>query len=85
MKSLGKLELIIIIFQLFIDLRCASMAEWSKASDSSSVLRCRRGFEPHSRHSFIFVFMPQKIPEKNASSGVRTHAYIVEPNLSRPP
>ena len=30
----------------------ASMAEWSKAVDLSSILRCRRGFEPHSRHFF---------------------------------
>ena len=30
------------------------MAEWSKAVDLSSILRCRRGFEPHSRHFFMF-------------------------------
>ena len=30
------------------------MAEWSKAADLSSVLRCRRGFEPHSRHDVFF-------------------------------
>ena len=30
------------------------MAEWSKAVDLSSILRCRRGFEPHSRHIFFF-------------------------------
>ena len=29
------------------------MAEWSKAVDLSSILRCRRGFEPHSRHLFF--------------------------------
>ena len=35
--------------------RNASMAEWSKAVDLSSILRCRRGFEPHSRHFFFPV------------------------------
>ena len=30
----------------------ASMAEWSKAVDLSSILLWRRGFEPHSRHFF---------------------------------
>ena len=35
---------------LFVSLwkpECASVAEWSKATDSSSVLFWRRGFEPH--------------------------------------
>ena len=32
------------------------MAEWSKAVDLSSILRCRRGFEPHSRHFFKTAF-----------------------------
>ena len=35
----------------------ASMAEWSKAVDLSSILRCRRGFEPHSRHDVFFGYV----------------------------
>ena len=38
----------------------ASMAEWSKAADLSSVLRCRRGFKPHSRHYFFILFFSKK-------------------------
>ena len=36
------------------------MAEWSKAADLSSVLRCRRGFKPHSRHFFLSLVLVSK-------------------------
>ena len=37
------------------------------------------------RTSFVFRRDKKKTEKKSASSGVRTHAYIVESNLSRPP
>ena len=50
------------------------MAEWSKAVDLSSILRCRRGFEPHSRHCFFHVQdYGEKIKEvKNLTGRNRT-------------
>ena len=36
------------------------MAEWSKAVDLSSILRCRRGFKPHSKHFFSIIKKKEK-------------------------
>ena len=46
----------------------ASMAEWSKAVDLSSILLCRRGFEPHSRHCFFLLPVGTKKMKKAKKS-----------------
>ena len=56
------------------------MAEWSKAVDLSSILRCRRGFEPHSRHVF-FIYL---FSFRNCESNVKKVSYSDRESNSGP-
>ena len=54
LTNVTKLSMVLSIQKKTVQYSNASMAEWSKAVDLSSILRCRRGFEPHSRHIFFY-------------------------------